>query len=87
MIDDIILSWLSIFTIGDLVVMWLTTSLVAYLLTRRSYRIREWSWDHADALLMVFLCVIAGPLVMFFAAVCNLRSKALSDWLCKPSRW
>jgi hypothetical protein len=82
-----IFSWLDMFTLRDLVVVWLTTSLVAYLLIRRAYRIREWSWIHVDALLMVFLCVIAGPFVMFLAVLCNLRSKSGSLWLDKPSRW
>lgn len=87
MIDDIILGWLATCTIRDFVITWLTTSLVAYLLTRRSYRIREWTWDHEDALIWVFLCVAVGPLIVFFAARYNLRSKPFSKWLDKPSRW
>lgn len=87
MIDDIILLWLDTWTVRGFVIGWLTTSLVAYLLTRRSYRIRELSWDRADALIMVFLCVAVGPLIMFFAAIFNLHSKLFFDWLDKPSRW
>jgi peptidoglycan biosynthesis protein MviN/MurJ (putative lipid II flippase) len=66
---------------------WVTTSLVAYLLTRRAFRIREWSWDHSDALLMALACALMAPMAFVVAAGFNFRYSALSDWLDKPSRW
>lgn len=86
-IGDTITPWLDIFTTRELVIMWLATSLVAYLLTRRANLIRKESWKYKDALFTIFISMLGGPLVMFVAAIFNLHSKLFFDWLDKPSRW
>jgi len=86
-IGNAIMDWMCALAVGDVVVVWLTCSLVAYVLMRRSHKIRKWSWDHRDVLLAVFFCLLGGPFMVVLTLIFNMHFQSVSDWLDKPSRW